>query len=83
MHVLHTCSAAVLLQCSFRRLSLKYHPDSNTEEESKAEFSRICEAYDVLSNGRTIQHLYVSQLSSSCNQAALGTCGFNMQLPLR
>lgn len=34
----------------FRRLALKYHPDINKSEETQAEFSRICEAYYVLSD---------------------------------
>lgn len=35
---------------AYRRLALKFHPDMNTDEGSKAEFDRICEAYDVLSD---------------------------------
>jgi DnaJ-class molecular chaperone len=30
---------------------MKHHPDIDAEGSSKEEFSRICEAYDVLSNG--------------------------------
>lgn len=33
---------------------MKHHPDIESEHSSKAEFTRICEAYDVLSNGRWI-----------------------------
>ena len=37
---------------SFRRLALKYHPMKSTENLSsnQKEFSKVCEAYDVLSN---------------------------------
>lgn len=37
--------------CRFRRLALKHHPDADPSEEAGKEFARICEAYDVLSNG--------------------------------
>lgn len=37
---------------AFRKLSLKYHPDraSGSKAEAEVAFSKICEAYDVLSN---------------------------------
>jgi DnaJ-class molecular chaperone len=37
---------------SFRRLSLKYHPMKSADNLSsnQKEFSKVCEAYDVLSN---------------------------------
>jgi hypothetical protein len=34
----------------YRRLALKYHPDCNKDEDSKEEFARVCESYDVLSD---------------------------------
>jgi len=45
----------LLLSCRFRRLAMKHHPDIEPSESSRAEFSRICEAYDVLSTGRVWQ----------------------------
>lgn len=40
---------AVLLR-SYRRLALKYHPDTDASTDASDEFARVCEAYDVLSN---------------------------------
>ncbi|KAF5832029.1 radial spoke protein 16 [Dunaliella salina] len=46
-----TRNADVLeIRRTFRRLALKYHPDCNKDVDSKEEFARICEAYDVLSD---------------------------------
>lgn len=39
-----------LVNCSFRTLALKYHPLKDPTPEAAIEFSRTCEAYDVLSN---------------------------------
>ena len=33
---------------SYRKLSLKYHPDKNKSEDSKEKFQEICEAYTIL-----------------------------------
>lgn len=35
---------------AFRRLALKYHPDTNTEDGAQARFIEINEAYETLSN---------------------------------
>eukprot|EP00983_Pelagomonas_calceolata_P067463 1149490-Pelagomonas_calceolata.AAC.5 len=46
-----TRNADVLeIRRTYRRLALKYHPDCNKDVDSKEEFARICEAYDVLSD---------------------------------
>ena len=34
----------------YRKLALKFHPEINKDEASAAEFNRMCEAYDVLSD---------------------------------
>ena len=34
----------------YRKLALKFHPEINKDEASTAEFNRMCEAYDVLSD---------------------------------
>lgn len=39
------------MTCRFRRLALKYHPDTDSSEEGHTEFKNVCEAYGVLSNG--------------------------------
>ena len=36
--------------CRYRKLALKFHPEINKDEASTAEFNRMCEAYDVLSD---------------------------------
>jgi DnaJ-class molecular chaperone len=36
----------------YRRLALKYHPEADCTHEGQQEFLRVCEAYDVLSNGK-------------------------------
>ena len=38
------------LWCRFRNLALKYHPAKGGAEAEAAEYARICEAYDVLSD---------------------------------
>jgi hypothetical protein len=39
----------------YRRLSLKYHPDINKDGAAHEEFLRICEAYEVLSDGAALR----------------------------
>ena len=56
-HTLHTPPR-------FRRLALKYHPDCNKDEDSKDEFARVCEAYDVLSDREWISVDFPHRLSS-------------------
>lgn len=40
------------LQCtySYRKLSLKYHPDKNQEPGAELKFKQVAEAYDILSD---------------------------------
>lgn len=45
-----SCMSHVVTTHRFRRLALKYHPDCNKDEDSKEEFARVCESYDVLSD---------------------------------
>jgi DnaJ-class molecular chaperone len=40
----------VVLKKAYRKLSLKYHPDRNQEEDAKSRFQAINEAYEVLSD---------------------------------
>ena len=44
-----THARALPLHLRYRRLALKYHPDINKEDTARAEFERVCEAYEVLS----------------------------------
>jgi len=37
---------------AFRKLALKFHPEMNKDEAAAAEFNRLCESYDVLSDPR-------------------------------
>lgn len=43
----------VEIKRAYRRLALKYHPDTDPSETAQQEFVAICEAYDVLSNPKT------------------------------
>lgn len=62
-----------MLVCRFRRLAMKHHPDIDAEGSSKEEFTRICEAYDVLSNGRCCQK------DSAADQHAVLAAGVHQQ----
>ncbi len=42
----------------FRRLALKYHPEVDRSDAARAEFLRVCEAYDVLSDCECPMALY-------------------------
>ncbi|EGR30568.1 hypothetical protein IMG5_129010 [Ichthyophthirius multifiliis] len=45
---------------SFRRLSMKYHPDKNKSAEAKQKFQQINTAYEILKD-RTLRKIYDSQ----------------------
>lgn len=65
----------VSVKCSFRTLALKYHPLKDPTPEAAIEFSRTCEAYDVLSNRMT-------NFNSCFSGQALSVCAFALSLYL-
>lgn len=42
--------------CRYRRLALKFHPNSNTEAGSAEKFTELGEAFDVLSDRECLRH---------------------------
>ena len=53
---------------SYRRLSLKYHPDKNKSPDADAKFYEVAEAYDVLCSGKNeiralVKLFHFSQIS--------------------
>jgi DnaJ-class molecular chaperone len=49
------------LKKAYRSLSLKYHPDRNTDEGSKSKFQEINEAYEILSDSNKRQEYDMQQ----------------------
>jgi DnaJ-class molecular chaperone len=49
------------LKKAYRALSLKYHPDRNTDEDAKSKFQEINEAYETLSDKRKRQEYDMHQ----------------------
>lgn len=72
--------AAALLHYRFRRLALKHHPDADPSEASTQEFSRICEAYDVLSSG--MQCLQYNCTTSTSQFCTAGSMAAHFAVPL-
>lgn len=54
--------------CSFRKLSVKVHPDRNKDINAEAEFTLVAEAYDTLSNRVWLK---ICLLCCSCAQSNL------------
>ena len=54
------------LQCthSYRKLSLKYHPDKNQEPGAELKFKQVAEAYDILSDREYNCHINYINLTS-------------------
>lgn len=49
---------------------MKHHPDADPSEEASKDFSRICEAYEVLSNGEQHQRERNRHAGKACTPIA-------------
>ena len=47
---------------SYRKLSMKWHPDKNKSPEAELNFKKISEAYSVLSDEKSRHHYDMTQI---------------------
>lgn len=61
-------SAYFHLWSRFRQKALLYHPDKNSEECATEEFSRVCEAYDVLNDCKIKARIHTRGIAASASK---------------
>lgn len=65
---------------SYRRLSLKYHPDKNQEPGAELKFKQVAEAYDILSDREYTCHINCIQPDFSRVNTFLCSAEFNHEV---
>jgi curved DNA-binding protein CbpA len=73
------CATIEELKAAFRKLARQYHPDLHPDNpKAEAEFKRICEAYEILSDTAE-RHLYDRDAVSKPRESMLNPYDFYVQ----